>query len=248
MINWAFLGLLALGAKISEFTSARERQTYYEPLKSYHLTPENTVIIFDWHQVLQTQNFAKIGAQLLLKTGFKSWSLLKPRVISKMNELYSQGLIAEKIIDGLIDEFPDLEPLRREFIDIINSQPMIEESVCILRNIKQAGYKIYMLSNIAEETLEELWQKQKDILSIFDGIYTPNKSNGYIKKPHPKFYQYFKNYLTEKGDDKKTLLFIDDRGKNVQAGFNEGIYGIVFLSSKQLEKNLLDLKLLEKEC
>ena len=132
--------------------------------------------------------------------------------------------------------------LKDSFIQAVNEEPIIEDTVKVIKKLKNAGFKIYMLSNIAAETLENLWGVHPDVLEVFNGIYTPSSENNYIQKPNPEFYKKFKDFLKERGDADKNILFIDDREKNIKAAVEQGFYGIIFSSPEQLNSLMNSLQ------
>lgn len=248
MYHWLLLGLLAFGAKISEVMSAHRYQTYYQSLIGQELTSQNTIIIFDWHRVVQEQNFTRVGYKLISRSHGIGSCLFDAALWYQIKQLVKQHTLTEKIFDQLNDHYPNVAEVKENFMTAVNEEPLIEGTVELLQQLKRQGYTIYMLSNIAPETLAGLWQRHPHILRTFDGIYVPNEHNNYRQKPDPQFYQDFKEFIYQRGDANKIMLFIDDREKNVQAGYDVGIYGIVFVSPAHLKEILQHLKILEIEA
>ena len=59
-------------------------------------------------------------------------------------------------------------------------------------DLKSMGYKIYLLSNIGTDYFEDLRKKMpENLFQSFDGFYTTNPEDEYIKKPDPRIFQRF---------------------------------------------------------
>ena len=97
---------------------------------------------------------------MLVKNGLTAYYIFNPALWSNVRQLKSRGLIAEQIVDGVLEVYPEIKPVKAHFIDAVNDEPMIEKTIGIIKELKRAGFKIYMFSNIAPETLEQLWNKQ----------------------------------------------------------------------------------------
>lgn len=119
---------------------------------------------------------------------------------------------------------------------------LIDETVLAIHELKNAGYKIYMLSNTNPETyaMFEKWQELADVFCCFDGIVLSFKE-GCIK-PEPEIYQVL---LRRYHLDPHACLFVDDKKANVDAAQKLGIDAFVFRKEtfwSELKKYLPDLK------
>jgi 2-haloacid dehalogenase len=111
----------------------------------------------------------------------------------------------------------------------------IDDSLHILRELKQAGHPLYGLTNWSHETFP-IARQRYDFFSWFDGIVVSGEE-GTIK-PDPKLYQ----TLLERYDiDPSRAVFIDDNKTNVEAAEALGIHGIHFHNAAQLRGELVTL-------
>lgn len=242
MVLWVLIALFSVSATFSDFYALNSYDSYYQPLLESKIAPDNMILVFDWHKVIQEQNFARIASKLFSPKKKYIWQAARPQLWFMIRHLVKEKVVAEKIIERIESTFPSMIGLKKLFIQAVNEEPIIEDTVKIIEKLKSAGFKIYMLSNIAAETLENLWFIHSDVLKNFDGIYTPSNENNYMQKPNPEFYKKFKDYLKKCGEADKNILFIDDREKNIKAAVEQGFYGIVFSSSEQLISQMNSLQ------
>lgn len=112
------------------------------------------------------------------------------------------------------------------------SFPLIKENLEYIKQLKTEGYKIYLLTNITEESYNYI-NSVININSTFDGgIYSYQE---HIVKPNPKIYQLLINKFNLK---KEESIFFDDKMKNVIVACNLGIKSIVFKSIDDIKNNL----------
>src|SRR5436305_1050486 len=101
--------------------------------------------------------------------------------------LFCKVKTKKKIMKNLVKirtkQFTNLE-FKLNGIIILNSQAPINQSIDIIKDLKKAGYKVYILSNIGEHSLDVLKNKYPEIFSHFDGIMGTIKEDDYIQKPN----------------------------------------------------------------
>lgn len=94
------------------------------------------------------------------------------------------------------------------------------------------GYKIYLLTNVTEESYNYI----NSVISInryFDGgIYSYQE---HLVKPDPKIYQLLINKFKL---NKNESIFFDDKIRNAIAASNIGIRSVVFKSIDNIKNNL----------
>ena len=104
------------------------------------------------------------------------------------------------------------------------------------KDLKNNGYKIYVLSNSLKERVEYYHQHFPQIFDLFDGVYFSTET-GFVK-PDPKS---FENILIKNKLKKTDCLFIDDSPNHVQSALNFGINATLFENFSQtkqfIEKN-----------
>lgn len=109
-------------------------------------------------------------------------------------------------VEGVLDDWMSmLRPRRR-------MRTLVEQ-------LKQRGYCVYYLSNIPEDVLALLMER--DFQGLFDGGVA--SCEVHVNKPDPRIYQAL---LDKYGLKASESVFIDDRQDNVQAAFELGFVGI----------------------
>lgn len=99
------------------------------------------------------------------------------------------------------------------------TQQPIEEGVKFVKECKQRGYLVYVLSNWDHESFDLLAKQYHDFFKLFDGIII--SGDVHEIKPDSKIYEHFTSRLMP-----KHCVFIDDRIENIIAAEKQGIYGI----------------------
>lgn len=135
--------------------------------------------------------------------------------------------VAEKVA-----EYPEWETEIRMYWerweDMLNGEvPGMKEWICELKN---AGYKVYGLSNWSHETFPMVKDKY-EAFSMMDGIVMSGEE--LIAKPDLRIY---KILLERYGLKAEECVFIDDRKENIEAGEQIGIRGILFEDCEQAKQ------------
>ena len=109
-------------------------------------------------------------------------------------------------VQGVLDDWMHILRPRRRMHELVQT-------------LKSKGYCVYYLSNIPEDVLALL--TERDLKGLFDGGVA--SCEVHINKPDPKIYQaLLEKYHLKAGES----IFIDDRLENVQAAFRLGFAGI----------------------
>lgn len=110
--------------------------------------------------------------------------------------------------------------------------PLIKENFEYIKQLKEEGYKLYLLTNITEETYNHI-NKVINIKNIFDGgIYSYQE---HLTKPDPNIYHLI---ISKFKLNKEETIFFDDKEKNVIAARNVGIKSITFNSIEDIKNNI----------
>ena len=102
----------------------------------------------------------------------------------------------------------------------------------LVRRLKAAGYKIYVLSDFPE-VFENL-RKRFAIFDEFDGLVVSYK----IKLGKREGAEIFRYFCKEYGVEPGTCFFTDDTPRHVASAKSVGMHGCTFLSAEQLEEEL----------
>lgn len=212
---------------------------------SNSITPENTVIVFDLHNVVFKRQTRKIVAACLKLLPQGTWRYtFNPGVWYRVYRLHEHSHVAEDIFHKITAYYPGLAQFKGDFIRLTNAQRPIKKVVELIKELKRRGYKLYILSNIGTDTFNELSALYPDVSACFDGAFTSSAENNYLHKPQADFYEQFKMYLKMQGHEDKQILFIDDLKKNLAAAAKSNIAGLHYRSSARLAATLKNLDIL----
>lgn len=104
----------------------------------------------------------------------------------------------------------------------IKTQSFITEGIQLIKDCKNKGHSVYLLSNWSKESYELMQQMYPEFFDLFDGKIISGEV-GY-NKPDPRIYQHL---LATYNLDPKDCFFIDDQQTNVKAACSLNINGIV---------------------
>ncbi len=164
--------------------------------------------------------------------------LLKASVMSPYWEQFERADITE---DEAMRAFVNLDPeieqeLNEAFSNIHGMLTIREYAVPWIRSLKEAGYRVYYLSNYSKKAYDEC----RDSLAFMDDM-----DGGFLSfqqrmtKPDPRIYTSFLEHFQLKPQES---VFIDDTEQNVAVAESLGFHGIVFRSYEDAAKRLEELK------
>lgn len=150
---------------------------------------------------------------------------------------FKKCLLGQMKVDDFLEKLRD----KKEFSDISyilkrdnlkETYPLIKNNFEYIKNLKKRGYKLYLLSNITEDSYFYI-NSLIDIDSIFKGGIYSYKEN--LIKPDYNIY----NLIVDRFKlDKSETIFFDDKEKNVIAANKMGLKSYVFTSIDDVEKKL----------
>jgi 2-haloacid dehalogenase len=115
-----------------------------------------------------------------------------------------------------------------------------EDTVAILRELKERGTPLYALSNWSAEMFPHAEEKY-DWLGLFDGVVVSGRVE--MVKPDRDIFDYLLETCDLASDD---IFFIDDNVPNVVAARSYGIHSHQYLSSDGLRAELVTKGLLDR--
>ncbi len=197
------------------------------------------VVIFDYGGVISKPQNKKSVANIIASLGLRDtdhfrqiYSIYRKNIDSghfTMQEYWEKTL---SVMD-MKKNSSDLEWLIRE--DIVSWADINGDTVTLIKELKQNGTKLAILSNMVVETLDYL-RKNTSFIPLFD--YEFFSCNINMIKPDPKIYQYVLSELKVKAEE---CLFIDDIADNCQAAEKLGIKSIQFKNVIQLKSSITQL-------
>lgn len=204
------------------------------------MTSQIKAIIFDFGNVLLEWNPRYVYQRyfpndpegmerFLTEVNFADWNLQQDK-----GRPFVEGVAI------LSQKFPHYAPLiqayHENWIDSIGAA--YSGTIEILKQLKQAGYPIYGLSNWSAETFPFAREKY-DFFDLFDD-FVISGDVGHVK-PDPEIFQIM---LEKIGKPARGCLFIDDALANIDQAKKMGFATIHFQSSEQLANTLHELKIL----
>lgn len=192
-----------------------------------------TAIIFDFGNVL-----VKWDAHALYKRFFPNPeavdSFLREIRFPEWNAHQDAGRPFKEGIAELSAQFPQHAELIQAYdtywIDSIAE--VFDGTVKIVRDLKQAGWRLYILSNFSAEKFP-LMRQRFDFLGLFDDAIISGEHK--MIKPDPAIYQLTLNRIKRQAGE---CLFIDDSLPNIETARKLGFQTIHFQSPEQLEKSI----------
>lgn len=138
-------------------------------------------------------------------------------------EEYDRGTLT---IDEVSEILSDLNSCSRELCDeylqrSIDLQEPVVPTEQLIVDLKAAGYKLYVLSNMSCDFIANL--RQAEVYKLFDGEVVSCEEG--VVKPEPRIYEIL---LDRFGLDPAETLFIDDRPMNLMAAEAFGIHTQLF--------------------
>lgn len=172
----------------------------------FNLFPEYKNIIFDFGGVILAGG-PQHGSTIVTSAPFCSW----------MNGQISLEQVRNQL--SLCHNPMDVEKIFTEILSL--DRPWIDETIQVIKTLKKNGYRIYLLSNLAQEVRDRFMFHP--VFSYFDGAVYSCEVN--CSKPDAHIYC----YLLEKYNlSSAESIFIDDAIKNIVAAQGLGFTGIVY--------------------
>jgi 2-haloacid dehalogenase len=190
-------------------------------------------VLLEWNPRYVYQRFFPNDPEgmerFLEEVNFMEWNLLQDQ-----GRPFSEGVAI------LSREFPHYSYLIQAYHDHWTESlgESLTGSVEIMKELKQAGYLLYGLSNWSAETFPHVRQKH-DFFNLLDDMVISGQV-GHVK-PHPEIFQIL---LDRIGRPAQECLFIDDALANIHQAQKMGFATILFRSPEDLRLRLLDLQIL----
>lgn len=136
---------------------------------------------------------------------------------------YDRGtLTLDQVVDVLCALHGCTPEVARAYVrEAIDRQEPVRATERLVGELKRAGYRLYVLSNMSREFIDFL--RRADVYALFDGEVVSCEEG--TVKPEPRIYRIL---LDRYGLDPAETLFIDDRAANIAAAREAGIDGFLF--------------------
>ena len=147
-----------------------------------------------------------------------------------------KGEISTKEFFEYLKKYMDDNITLEEFKNIyVNNNKFFNDTIEIIKKLKNLSYKVYLLSNLKEIDYEK-FIKHFDV-SIFDEMFLSFKLG--MLKPNDDIYQYVINKLNTKPEN---IYFFDDNKENVDGAIRNGInaYQVTGETVKKVVEGILN--------
>lgn len=138
-------------------------------------------------------------------------------------------LTMDEVVARILRDAPDMaewiEPVLAEYLHFIMP---IRENVALLPAFKQAGYRLYVLSNFGADYFAQA-RARIPFLEEFDGLLISGQER--LVKPDPAIYLLL---LHRFGLEPARTLFIDDKQENIDGARAVGIRGLRYERHEQI--------------
>jgi 2-haloacid dehalogenase len=149
------------------------------------------------------------------------------------------GVPTDQTIPALMEAHPEYAEMIRAWRSEDMLKGPIDDTVEILRSLKEAGVPIYALTNMERETYPAR-RERYDFLRWFDGTVVSGFEG--VAKPDRRVFE----LLLDRFDlTPETTLLVDDSPKNVAAARAAGMQAIEFETPAQLRQSLEQAGLLD---
>ncbi len=156
---------------------------------------------------------------------------------------YDLGLLdLQQVKEAFQKEVPQYHDLIEQMLQVwVSILEPKQYTLDKMKRLKEAGYGIYLLSNLNKEAFDFISQQY----TLFDDV------DGYVvsfeeqlAKPDPAIYELLCQRF---GLDAKECLFLDDLIDNVEAAQKYGMQAIHFVTEEEVEKQLQAI-VVERVC
>jgi len=129
----------------------------------------------------------------------------------------------DQVIPGILEKLPEEihEKITEMVTDFYDYMPPFPETYELVKELKEKGYNIYLLSNATPR----FFDRYMDIpaLSLFDGFFISSLYK--LIKPNREIYEAFCKKFSVKPEE---CFFIDDLEANIKGAKDYGMNGFVF--------------------
>ena len=202
----------------------RQRQKGFGMIKNIVFDIGNVLAGFCWQEYYKSFGYSEEIFEKLADATVRS---------AFWNEMDRGKLSDEQLLAGFIANDPSIEKeIQEVFSDIRGMIKRYDYALPWVRELKERGYGIYVISNFARRAHEQCIDALDFLKEVDGGILSYQVK---MIKPSPEIYQ----LLCSKYDlAAKECVFIDDTVKNVEAAIKEGMKGIIFHSLEQTKGEL----------
>ena len=188
----------------------------------------NVLVDFRWRQVYESFGLKDEDIEKLADATVRhqAWVDLDQGIISTEEAEAEYIKAAPEYREYIERIYPDMTPMLVQF----------EYALSWIQELKERGYKIYILSNWSHPAYEACKDNALNFLPLADGVVFSYKE--FAVKPDRKIYEILCNRYDINPEE---AVFLDDSAPNISAARAYGLHGIHFTSYEQAKAELEEL-------
>lgn len=191
-------------------------------------------IIFDIGMVLVYFRWRELFADL----GFEGEKFNKIANATVHNPWWNEFDKGEMTVEEIIDKYAESAPEYKEDIASIYDHKeefveLYDYAIPWIRELKERGYKVYVLSNWSEPVYEANKETHLRFMKELDGEIMSYREK--MIKPNREIYQLL---CSRYHIDPKEAVFLDDNEANIEGAKEFGLHAIHFKSYEQAKEEL----------
>ncbi len=182
-------------------------------------------VVFDLGGVLFTRDPRKFEREFI-----EYFSYIHLPEMPRFWEDYDRGISSfSEVVEAVANyNNSSKEVAERNIRRSIITQETMPDTARLMEELRKAGYRLYVLSNMSREFIDFL--REQPVYRLFDGEVVSCEEG--VIKPEPEIYR----LLIERYDlEPEKTLFIDDRRANIDAAEAEGWSGYLFSTANAKE-------------
>lgn len=206
-----------------------------------HSAPRREItLVFDVAGVLLEWDSSVVYDELLAGTGTSTREFLSTVIDSEAQNAMGAGRPMAEVLDECIQKHPRWEKEIRAWLERWDEMLIgeIGGTVSVIAELKERGYRVFLLGNWAREEFERARERFPFLDSVDDVLLSGDCG---VLKPDPGIFELAESRF---GLEAEKTIFVDDRKDNVMAAIGRNWNGIVFEDPRQLYLVLMDYGIL----
>jgi HAD superfamily hydrolase (TIGR01509 family) len=212
-----------------------KRQRVKEAYVLHNAHPSTTIFVFDLHHVVIRPDYLRILKKC--KDIPQPWKLFltafNPYFMYDVIQLVRTSRVPEEYIMVLSAKYPVLRQYIGIGITLLNTQKLIPSTYEVIQKLKKAGFKVYVFSNIGQQTYQELLKQLPELETLFDDIQVASAEQQWLHKPYIDAYKHMLQKFNVKPEH---VIFIDNKLSNFTQAEALGIKTLLYESEEQFRK------------
>lgn len=199
-----------------------------------------TIIVFDLNGVVLHLSPLRVTS-LVWQSPYK-WRMFalafNPWFVGRILRGLWRKQVLEQLINELAQRHTLFTPMRSTALEIVNAQYARPALFALLQELKEKNYRLAILTNIGQESIEILTKANPELFKLFDYITHSSAHDGYCAKPNPKAFEKLLSQIRQNIPAPRQPIFVDDHTPNITQAEHMGMTGIRYRGTTNLRKQL----------